>query len=94
MTEEILNAINAGDIKALSRCISMVENESEGASDLLESLKYAGQTPVIGITGPPGAGKSTLINSLIDKLTTADKKNRCYLHRPHVTFQFWFLAGG
>jgi LAO/AO transport system kinase len=50
---------------AIARGISLVENESKSASELLKSLyKHTGKGYVVGITGPPGAGKSTLTNGL------------------------------
>lgn len=53
-----------GNRRALARAITLVENDAEGASDLLSSIEIK-SVPVTGITGPPGAGKSTLINGLI-----------------------------
>ncbi|HHZ64878.1 MAG TPA: methylmalonyl Co-A mutase-associated GTPase MeaB [Flavobacteriales bacterium] len=91
MTKEILNGIKEGDTKALSRCISLVENESNGSSEILESLNNSTQTPVIGITGPPGAGKSTLINSLLDKLVNAGKKVGIICIDPTSPFNFGSL---
>ncbi|HLG33926.1 MAG TPA: methylmalonyl Co-A mutase-associated GTPase MeaB [Bacteroidia bacterium] len=61
------------DRQALARCISIVENESEGWEEILQSLP-ASSVPVIGITGPPGAGKSTLINNLIQHYSSSGKK--------------------
>lgn len=54
-----------GDIRSLSRLISVVENRADGYRELLGSLyPKAGKTVRIGITGPPGSGKSTLVNGL------------------------------
>jgi ABC-type phosphate/phosphonate transport system ATPase subunit len=57
---DILQQLYSGDKRALARCITLVENEWPGYEQLLQQLTFAKNTPVIGITGPPGAGKSTL----------------------------------
>ena len=73
MWQQLKNKLEKGDHKSLARAISLVENEAAGYDDFLRSLCPA-NTPVIGITGPPGAGKSTLTDALIKQLT-ADGKN-------------------
>ena len=65
MIQDLLSKLQLGDAKALARSISFVENEANGYEELLRSLPYIPNKPVIGITGPPGAGKSTLVDSLI-----------------------------
>ncbi len=56
----------AGDRRALARCLSVVEDRREGYLDILGDLyRRAGRGRIIGITGPPGAGKSTLVDKLI-----------------------------
>lgn len=57
-----------GDIKSLARLLTIVENDLAGAEDILKTLKIK-NIPVIGITGPPGAGKSTLVNAILTKLS-------------------------
>lgn len=59
MDAPLLDAVRAGDRRALSRAISIVER-----GDQVDDLTISSR--VVGITGPPGAGKSTLISSLID----------------------------
>ena len=57
--------MRSGDVRALARAISTVENHSSGWSDLLKALfPHTGHARVIGLTGPPGAGKSTLVDQL------------------------------
>ena len=62
MWQELLQQIQGGDFKALARCISLLENEHPGYDVLLQSLP-SGHAKIIGITGPPGAGKSTLVDA-------------------------------
>ena len=61
MIQDLLLKLQLGDAKALARSISLVENEADGYEGLLQSLPHNPNKPVIGITGPPGAGKSTLV---------------------------------
>jgi LAO/AO transport system kinase len=61
----LLDRFLSGDIRALSRLISHVENRRNGYQELLGRLyPRVGKTLRLGITGPPGAGKSTLVNGL------------------------------
>ena len=59
MWQQYLHQIEQGDIKALARCISLIENEVAGYEQLLQILP-ASAKPVIGITGPPGQAKARL----------------------------------
>ncbi len=58
-----------GDVRSIARAISIVENDRPGAADVLRELfPLAGNTLVIGVTGPPGAGKSTLVDVMVSHL--------------------------
>jgi LAO/AO transport system kinase len=60
-----IDQLRAGDARALARAISVVENHADGWSDLLKALfPHAGKARIIGLTGSPGAGKSTLVDQL------------------------------
>ncbi len=73
-----MNALDGfwqGDIRSLSRLVSIVENRADGYRELLGSLyPKAGKSVRIGITGPPGSGKSTLVNGLAHLLLRDKKK--------------------
>ncbi|MFL6352392.1 MAG: methylmalonyl Co-A mutase-associated GTPase MeaB [Bryobacteraceae bacterium] len=57
--------ILAGDLRALARAASLIENQTDAARDLLTILfRKTGRAMSIGITGPPGAGKSTVVDRL------------------------------
>lgn len=58
--------ILAGDVRALARAATLIENREAAERELVEALvPHTGRATVVGITGPPGAGKSTLVNQLI-----------------------------
>jgi LAO/AO transport system kinase len=80
------------DTKALARIISLVENEVTGYEKLLEELPH-NHVPVIGITGPPGAGKSTLTDALIGECVKAGKKVAVLCVDPSSPFNMGALLG-
>ncbi len=65
--DELAEAVAAGDRRALARAISLVENDDPRGWELVRALyPRTGRARVVGFTGPPGAGKSTLIARLVE----------------------------
>ena len=61
----LISSLRSGDPRALARVISAVENRQPGWSELLKALfPYTGKARILGLTGAPGAGKSTLVDQL------------------------------
>ena len=92
MWQQYLQQIQQGDVKALARCISLVENEVDGYEKLLQLLPPSDK-PIIGITGPPGAGKSTLTDALIGTLIEDNKKVGILCIDPSSPFNLGALLG-
>jgi LAO/AO transport system kinase len=64
-TQTQIEQLRSGDVRTLARAISTVENRAPGWSELLKALfPHSGKARVLGLTGPPGAGKSTLVDQL------------------------------
>lgn len=72
---ELYKRLLEGDKRACARLISMLENDEEEAVKIIKTLyKHSGNAYVIGITGPPGGGKSTLTDRLTKELRRRGKK--------------------
>ncbi len=62
---ELVRRIRAGELRALSRAISTVEDRTPESTELLKALfPYSGKAMLLGLTGSPGAGKSTLVDQV------------------------------
>ncbi len=86
-------SLNAHNFKSVARALTIVENDLKGSDELLKNLRFSQNTPVVGITGPPGAGKSTLVNCLISQLTSNNKKVAILAIDPTSPFNMGSLLG-
>ena len=72
---ELIERLLSGDRRALARVISKVEDENPETSDIISELySHTGEALSVGFTGPPGAGKSSIIAKLIELYREEDKK--------------------
>lgn len=84
--------LNEGDFKTLARTISLVENEAPGYENLLRRLKPS-SAKILGVTGAPGAGKSSLTDALIGELIRDHKKAAVLCIDPSSPFNKGALLG-
>jgi len=88
-----LEKFRARSFREVSRLLTVVENSLPGAESILKSLKIDQNIRVIGITGPPGAGKSTLISGMIDLLVKQNKRIAVLAVDPTSPFTSGSLLG-
>ena len=71
---ELADRLLAGETRALARAISLVERDDPQMLELLSELQpHTGRAYLLGITGPPGSGKSTLVDGMVEALRRQDK---------------------
>ena len=74
-TENIIDKLKTGDVRAVARLLTLIENEEEDAETILKEIwRSTGNSYIIGITGPPGAGKSTIVDLLAKKALDKGQK--------------------
>ena len=90
--QKLVDGIRDGDFRILARVLTLIENEIEPALSLLKDL-HINDIPVVGITGPPGAGKSTLVNQITNYYSESNKKIAILAVDPTSPFNFGSLLG-
>lgn len=91
--QDILAGLAPNNTRAIARGISLIENEQEGYALLLEALPSNDKTLVLGITGPPGAGKSSLTDALIAELVKQQQSVAVLCVDPSSPFHRGALLG-
>jgi GTPase len=75
MTSSLGDRVLAGDPRAIARAISLIENDEAAGVDVIGQIfSHTGRAYVVGVTGPPGAGKSTLVDRLLTEFRGQQKR--------------------
>lgn len=93
MWQQLLDQIRKADSKSLARAISLVENEADGYEDFLSRLTPGNNSTIIGITGPPGAGKSTITDAFIGEVVNDNKRIAVLCVDPSSPFHMGAVLG-
>lgn len=92
--QNIIERLLNGDRRALARMVTLIENESPVARRYLAELhQHTGRGHIIGVTGAPGAGKSTLVTHLVRELRRRDRKIGVVAVDPSSPFSGGALLG-
>lgn len=91
MDNTLFQQARQGDFRSIARCISLIEHHQ--AAEKIADLETASSVPVIGVTGPPGAGKSTLIDALIGEYVSEGKQIAVLCVDPSSPFHSGALLG-
>jgi LAO/AO transport system kinase len=91
MDNTLFQQARQGDVRSIARCISLIEHHQ--AAEKITDQKTGSSVPVIGVTGPPGAGKSTLIDALIGEYVSEGKQIAVLCVDPSSPFHSGALLG-
>lgn len=93
MWQNLLKDIQSGNTKSLARAITLIENEISGYELFMQMMAYDTSARIIGITGPPGVGKSTLTDALVGALLATQRKVAVLCVDPSSPFHNGALLG-
>ena len=94
MAVDLGERLLAGNMRALARGISLVEENAPGAVELLrQAFAQTGRATVIGVTGSPGAGKSSLVDRLVTEFRKADRRVGVLAVDPSSTYSGGAILG-
>lgn len=89
----LLEKIQVSDFKTIAKAITLVENRLPGSTSLLAELRAKQHSKVIGITGPPGAGKSSLVNELVKQKIKSGETVAVLAVDPSSPFNYGSILG-
>lgn len=94
MMDEMVKQILNGEQRAIAKAISLIEDRKPEHRSLLSLLyPYGGKAQILGITGSPGAGKSSLVNGLVKEFLKRQKKVAVIAVDPTSPFSGGALLG-
>ena len=91
--KDIISGLKIGNMRALAKAITLVENNPELGMNLLKQLDFSAKAPILGVTGAPGSGKSTLVNALATEYVNKGKKVAILAVDPSSPFNMGSILG-